>query len=142
MKNDVILESPLRWGKTLLVLALCSLVGCQKSDTEKLKRVGLKSKQKLSKSTASARSKLTEGIESLQPGASTPSLQRRLDIRLQWDKALTKENLTAIIKPGGVAEIRGRVASDSQKQRALELTKSTVGVTKVIDAIDVKPAQP
>jgi osmotically-inducible protein OsmY len=58
--------------------------------------------------------------------------------RLHWDKLLTSSTLDLDVK-NGVATLRGSVPSAKAKERALELTRETVGVTRVIDQLAIEP---
>jgi hyperosmotically inducible periplasmic protein len=58
--------------------------------------------------------------------------------RLHWDKLLTSSTLDLDVKDG-IATLRGSVPSAKAKARALDLTRETVGVTRVIDQLAVQP---
>jgi hyperosmotically inducible protein len=58
--------------------------------------------------------------------------------RLHWDKLLTSSTLDLDVN-NGVATLRGSVPTAKARERAVELARETVGVTRVIDQLAVQP---
>ena len=56
--------------------------------------------------------------------------------RLRWDKALGGTRIT-VQAAGGVVELRGTVGTDNQRRRALDVTETTTGVERVVDALEI-----
>ena len=56
--------------------------------------------------------------------------------RLHWDKEF--HNIPLFVKAeGGTVTVRGTLPDDASKSKAIELIKDTVGVTRVIDQLNV-----
>jgi hyperosmotically inducible periplasmic protein len=56
--------------------------------------------------------------------------------RLHWDKEF--QNIPLFVKAeGGTVTVRGTLPDDASKAKAIELIKDTVGVTRVIDQLNV-----
>ncbi len=106
-------------------------VGCDRSDADKLARVGWK---------------VTEKVQALVPdrtpfggplpGARQPGLEDRVRERFKFDRYLTAQPIEVTAEGGGV-RLRGQVDDEVLKRRAVEIAESTVGVEKVIDEIAV-----
>jgi hypothetical protein len=60
----------------------------------------------------------------------------RVYSRIHWDKTLHANNI-ALRAEGGVVTLRGVVANDAAKTRAVSLAADTVGVTRVINQLTV-----
>lgn len=78
----------------------------------------------------------------LSPGRRNAAAQRelvhRVEGRLRYDKAL--EGAEIRVEPGNDGLVlSGRVRSETQRRRALELAETTAGVAKVIDNLSVVP---
>ena len=63
-------------------------------------------------------------------------------MRLRSDKALQATKIEVTLRAGGEVELKGSLASDEQKRRALELADSTQGVEKVTDSLLVAAPNP
>ena len=68
------------------------------------------------------------------------TVESRVYGRIHWDKALNDANIDLSVGDDGVITLDGTVADAKAKMRAVELTKETVGVTKVIDRLAIRPA--
>jgi hyperosmotically inducible periplasmic protein len=90
-----------------------------------LKKVGDAAKEQFGKAKASVNNMTVES---------------RVYGRLHWDKALNDATLELSTTDDGVITLDGTVADAKAKVRAVELTKETVGVTKVIDRLALRPA--
>jgi hypothetical protein len=107
--------------------SVVAATGCERQDAERLTRVGWKVADKL------------QGLvpDKTPWGASwSPvpdgSLEARVRARFEADKYLAPLNIEVIATDHGV-RLRGRVADEVLKRRAVELAESTVGVEKVAD---------
>jgi osmotically-inducible protein OsmY len=56
--------------------------------------------------------------------------------RLHWDKTLNSTTLY-VKAEGGTVTLRGAVPDEEAREKAIELTKDTVGVTHVVDQMTV-----
>lgn len=63
----------------------------------------------------------------------------RIYSRIHWDKALVGSTLELEVRDGGTAVLRGGVADEAARKRAVDLAKETVGVTLVVDELTVLP---
>ncbi len=64
----------------------------------------------------------------------------RVYSRLHWDKTLTGSTLELEVNEDGTAILRGAVPDEAAKQRAIILTRDTVGVVQVISELGVMSA--
>lgn len=64
----------------------------------------------------------------------------RVNARLRWDKQLLSSTLDLEVFADGKAILRGVVADEAAKKRAVDLTESTVGVTSVVDELTIGKA--
>jgi hyperosmotically inducible periplasmic protein len=68
------------------------------------------------------------------------TVESRVYGRIHWDKALNDATIELTTTDDGVITLDGTVATAKAKIHAVELTKETVGVTKAIDRLAVRPA--
>ncbi len=115
----------------VLVLAAC---GCDKPDADRLARVARKAAAKLQ--PAGGGDRLTCGLQAVRGSWDELALDARVATRLRWDKVLAAAQIE-VQANGGVVELKGKVAGEEQRQRALELARATVGVERVIDTLEV-----
>jgi len=66
-------------------------------------------------------------------------VESRVYGRIHWDKALNDATIELTTTEDGVIILKGTVADAKAKTRAVELTKDTVGVTKVVDQLALRP---
>lgn len=76
---------------------------------------------------------IRENWNSLRQFVDKLGVQGRVYARLRWDKNLENANLEIDVNESGIVELRGRVASELAKQKAVELARDTIGVTDVVD---------
>jgi hyperosmotically inducible periplasmic protein len=67
-------------------------------------------------------------------------VESRVYGRIHWDKALTDATIDLSATDDGVITLNGTVADDKAKAKAVDLARDTVGVTKVVDQLAVRPA--
>lgn len=65
------------------------------------------------------------------------NLLYRVMRRIEWDKQLVGSALQVESGQNGAIVLRGSVASEAAKRRAVDLVENTVGVTAVVDAMGV-----
>jgi osmotically-inducible protein OsmY len=117
----------------LLLLALLPCA-CEQQDTERLARVARKAGEKAQAITGVAEGKLTNGLQAVRAGWDEMALDARVAMRLRWDKALADARIQVQVD-GNAILLKGTVAQEDQKRRAVELAEATVGVDKVTDAL-------
>ena len=128
-------SAPLRVAAKLVLLALLALpAGCNRQDAECLSRVGRKVAAHTRNSTGDIGSKLDV---SWAGARREPSLQEKIQDRLRWENTLTDVTIEVQVKDKEV-ELKGTVKTPQQRQRAIELTETLVGVDKVNDSITVE----
>jgi hypothetical protein len=59
--------------------------------------------------------------------------------KVHWDKALNDATIELTTTEDGVITLKGTVADARARTKAVELTKDTVGVTKVVDQLAIRP---
>jgi hypothetical protein len=60
--------------------------------------------------------------------------------RLHWDKVLFATPIELEVQGGGTVILRGAVADEAARRRAVALVRDTVGVAQVVDELAVAPA--
>jgi len=65
-------------------------------------------------------------------------IESRVYGRIHWDKALNDATIDLSTTADGVITLSGSVADAKAKARAVELTRETVGVTTVVDALTIR----
>ncbi len=108
--------------------------GCSKGDTERLARVGRKIVEKADEMTAAANNRLHTGLRT--SGVSLSGLDARVSERLRWDKDLENTHIQ-VDADGPVVTLRGPVPGLVERQRAVAIAQSTVGVQKVVDLLEM-----
>jgi hypothetical protein len=102
---------------------------------EKLDEVGRAIKDGIEKAGETVREGFTRTRESVQ----AMGVLSRVYGRLHWDKALHASSI--VLKgEGGLITIRGMVADETSRTKAVTLAAETVGVTRVIDQLMVVPS--
>ena len=66
-------------------------------------------------------------------------VESRVYGRIHWDKALNDASIELTATDDGVITLNGTVADAKAKTRAVDLTRETVGVSKVVDQLAVRP---
>ena len=61
----------------------------------------------------------------------------RVQRRIEWDRPLVGSAMQFEVRPGGAVVIRGSVANDALRRRAVDLVANTVGVASVVDELGV-----
>lgn len=119
----------------LLVVAAFA-AGCNPDDTERMSRVARKLTARAEALTTDQDSGLNKGWQAVRNGWQETTLAGRVAARLRWDKTLADCQIqTAAV--GNAVELKGTVREPEQRQRAVELAESTLGVDKVTDALQV-----
>lgn len=126
-----------RFGKWRLMvgfLFLAPLIGCNRQDTEAISRMGRKI-------TAHARASANDLRLDLhwKDVRQNPTLHDKVQERLRWENTLTEFTIDVHVNDKEV-ELKGAVATASQRQRAVELAETVAGVEKVINSIQLTAA--
>jgi osmotically-inducible protein OsmY len=119
------------------LLAALFLASCNSDETEGLARVARLSAAKLEEMTGGAPNKVAASFESMRANWNELALDARVSLRLRWEKDLQKAAIQ--VQAGdGVVELKGKVADIVQRQRAVQVAQSTVGVVEVIDSLELE----
>jgi osmotically-inducible protein OsmY len=129
-----------RW-RGLVLLGLLGMIGCQQKDADQLGRVARKAAEKVQAAAGGAQEPLNSGVQLMKANIDELSPESRVAVRLRWDKDLSSAPIK-VKAVGGVVELRGSVATNELKQRAVMLAKSTIGVEKVSDGLEVMGTTP
>lgn len=100
-------------------------------DSARARQIGVQVKERTLEATQQTRRALNDG-----------GLTAKIKAKMALDDAVKALDLD-VDTSGTVVTVSGRVRSDAERQRALRLARETVGVTKVIDRIQVqRPGSP
>jgi osmotically-inducible protein OsmY len=119
------------------LLGLGFLTGCNHNDTEGLARIGRKLAAKAKARADDMGSKLDLPRIGVRRD---PSLQEKVQDRLRWEKSLADIAFEVNVKDKEV-ELKGAVNNHLQRQRAIDLAESVVGVEKVNGLIQVREGE-
>jgi hypothetical protein len=131
-----------RWvALTAAVLAISWASPGQAQETgkkvgEKLDEVGREIKAGLNQAGNAAKDQFARAKSSVH----SMGVESRVYGRIHWDKALNDAMIDLTATGDGVVTLDGTVADARAKRRAVELTQDTVGVTRVVDRLAVRPA--
>jgi osmotically-inducible protein OsmY len=127
-----------RWGLIMVVLTV--MVGCQR-DADKLQRVATLAAEKVRAAAGGAHEPVASGFQMMKTTIDELSPEARVTARLRWDKALMGSTVK-VKAVGGVVELKGGVANGVLKERAVHLAQTTMGVEKVVDALEITGGEP
>jgi osmotically-inducible protein OsmY len=123
-----------------LPLAL-TLTGCSEKDARSIHAVSSKAWDRTRNVTRQATEKLGVSVKTpdlLEGGGG--EVAGRVSARLRWDVVLQSAEIQVSSTAQGVV-LSGKVASDIQRRRAVELAEATVGVAGVTDNLTVDPSR-
>jgi len=103
---------------------------------EKLDEVGREIKAGLNRAGGAAKDQFAK----IKTSVHSMGIESRIYGRIHWDKALNDAMIELTATGDGVVTLDGTVADAKAKRRAVELTQETVGVTRVVDRLAVRPA--
>jgi hypothetical protein len=121
----------LGWSCCLAALAL-QASGCGQ-DADRLARIGRQTTVKLDNLAGGAHGKVAHGWEAIRGSWSEATLDSRVATRLHWDKHLAEVEIQVDSPSPGVVRLQGALPDVSQRTRAMEIARSTLGVEKVVD---------
>jgi hypothetical protein len=125
-----------------LALALALVAGCSREDVPRLARVGRKAAARFEGLAGGAHGRLITEVRQAVPVEGGPGLAQRVGQRLRWDRDLTGADLRVSSPSPGVIHLEGTVRGLDQRRRALDLSRSTLGVDHVVDRMTVGRAGP
>jgi hyperosmotically inducible periplasmic protein len=80
-----------------------------------------------------------EGWEEARGSVNRMGLRARVYSRLHWDKDLQGSTIDIDVQGAESVLLRGSVANEAAKRKAIELARDTVGVTTVLDELAIAP---
>jgi osmotically-inducible protein OsmY len=122
------------WLGMMILVALTS--GCTDNDADRLARIGRKVMSRSEAAVASAGAELPRGWRGPASCNGETSLDKRVSLRLKWDKGLQGCDIAVEVKETTVT-LKGKAPEAAQKLHAVELAQGTVGVEKVQDLVEV-----
>lgn len=105
----------------------------------KLDEAGRKLRRGLEKGLDTARGAVRESFAQTRDRVHEMNVAARIYGRLHWDKMLVNSTLDLTVEDRGIVTLRGVVASDKARERAVQLAVDTVGVSRVVDQLAVQP---
>jgi hyperosmotically inducible protein len=121
-----------------MVLALVAISPICRAQEGPAERAG----QAIDKAGKSIRRGVENAVARGQATLQEADLLARVYGRIHWDKALVKSTLELEVRADGTAILRGTVVDATAKKRAVELAKTTVGITSVVDELLVAKTVP
>jgi osmotically-inducible protein OsmY len=119
----------------LAVVGVALALGCTNEDADRLGKIGRRIAAR-TESILADDGRLSRGCLALRSELSENALDARVTLRLRWDKELTSSAIQ-VTAAGSVVELSGTLSDAALRQRAVDLAQSTVGVTKVIDSLEL-----
>jgi len=113
--------------RTLLLASLLALTGCQRSDGDRLAGIG-RAVTRNAEQLIPNRSPIGSGL-TLHVGA-----DQRVRDRFKTDRYLNAQAIE-VTAEGGSVRLKGIVAEQALKLRAVEMAESTIGVEQVVDEL-------
>jgi osmotically-inducible protein OsmY len=126
-----------RWGWLMLLALTTMSAGCNRHDADCLARIGRKVAAHTKNSAGDIGAKLDV---SWAGSKKEPTLQEKIQDRLRWENTLTDVTVEVLVVNKEV-ELTGTVKTAQQRQRAIELAETVVGVDKVTDSIALREAE-
>ena len=130
--------SPSRFAKPVMFALIFSFVGlasCSQASAQE--GIGERIGERIDRSVEKLGNEIQENWDSLRRFVDKLGVQGRVYSRLRWDKRLEDAELEIDVTEGGVVRVSGQVADASAKEQAIKLTEDTIGVTRVIDRLQV-----
>jgi hyperosmotically inducible protein len=91
----------------------------------------------IKKGVSSAGEAIRDQWEKARTSVHNMGVAARVYGRLHWDKALYNAKVDVDVQKDGVAVLSGSVGDPMARAKAVELTRDTVGVNKVVDQLTV-----
>jgi BON domain len=123
--------------QTCLAAVLLICCGCNKNDSEHLGRVGHTLGNRFHEMLAGREDSLAASWQAIRGNWNEGALDVRVQARLHWDKDLADQTIK-VSTEDGIVTLRGKVASDSQKQAAVRIAQETIGVERVEDELEIE----
>jgi osmotically-inducible protein OsmY len=98
--------------------------------------------QSIKKGAQSASDAVREQYQKARTSIHNMGVSSRIYGRVHWDKALVGHKIDIDVQRDGVATLTGTVPNAAARAKAVELTKDTVGVTRVVDRLTVVTTAP
>ena len=127
-----------RWLCLLCGLVALSCSSCSNGDTDRLALIWHKVGGHLVELTAGVRQRLSIGWNAIEERSGPETvLQDRVAARLRSDKVFAESAIQVEVQ-GTTVTLRGQAPDVAGRQRAVELTRNTLGVEEVTDEMGPK----
>lgn len=93
--------------------------------------------QSFKKGVSTAGEAIRDQWEKARTSVHNMGVSARVYGRMHWDKSLYNAKVDVEVRKDGVAVLTGSVSDPMARAKAVELTRDTVGVTKVVDQLTV-----
>jgi hypothetical protein len=123
-------------GMLSLVLFPFALASCQNKDADRLAALGNRLGEQAQTLLTPAGSPL-RNLQGVSLRMGELSIEVRVSARLKWDKLLSESEIQVNGIGDSVVELTGKVRDMEQKQRAVEIAQTTVGVEKVMEKLEL-----
>lgn len=120
-------------GVLLVTLAAAS---CTDGGEGTAERVG----ERVGSALDRAGEQLKEGWDRVRNEVERMGVAGRVYARLRWDKGIQGASVNVDVVDDGTATLRGTVPTADAQRKAVELTRDTVGVERVVDELTIAPA--
>ena len=95
--------------------------------------------EKIGKAIDRGVNELRQGWTEVRQSVEKMGIEARVYGRLHWDKALHDASLTIEARERGEVVLKGSVPDSVARQKAVQLTQDTVGVSQVTDQLAIAP---
>ena len=129
-----------RWPWLLVGLSFLGS-GCNRQDTECLARISHKAAARTGGLPGGLLDTLTSGWQGAHAVAEDTGLEARVASRLRWEQSLADVKIN-IRSNDGAIELSGTVPDLDKRRRAIAVAETTVGVSKVVDSLQLPEQKP
>ncbi|MFL5245191.1 MAG: BON domain-containing protein [Gemmataceae bacterium] len=120
----------------VLAAYLATSSGCDHEEVDRVNRVGQKVSERCQSAITGGENSLSAGLEAMRTNWNEAAVDTRVSLRLRWEKSLADAAIKVSVTEG-VVELKGTIVNESQRQTAVSMAKSTVGVENVKDEMTV-----
>jgi osmotically-inducible protein OsmY len=122
--------------RTTLLAAILCLAGCGSEDTEQLAKVARLAASKIEELSGGAPEKVAGSLETMRANWNEPTLDTRVLLRIRWEKDL-QDTAIQVQARNGIVVLKGSVRDMAQRQRAVGVARSTIGVVDIVDSLEL-----
>ncbi len=127
-----------RLAKIGFVLALTAAAGCNAQDADRMQRIAGHVAARLDVVTDHAPEKVSTSWDAVRGTWAASALDGRVITRLRWEKTLADLDLKVQSNKTNDIRLRGTFRDETQHQRILEVTRTTLGVNQIVDELTLE----